>query len=106
MVSKASEDFPEPLSPVTTVSEFRGISTEMFFRLCCRAPRTVILLMPMLGERTTEQKRAAGSHRRVCRRIGAALLRILVVTSASRQSSADWECSAIRRPQDAGHVPA
>src|SRR5882762_385067 len=47
MVSKASEDFPEPLSPVMTVKLFRGISTEMFFKLCWRAPRTVMLLIAM-----------------------------------------------------------
>jgi hypothetical protein len=40
MVSKASEDFPEPESPVMTVSSFRGMLTEMFLRLCSRAPRT------------------------------------------------------------------
>src|SRR5262249_38369864 len=55
MVSKASEDFPEPLKPVITVKVLRGISTEMFFRLCWRAPLTVILLMAMdllnLGKR-------------------------------------------------------
>jgi hypothetical protein len=42
MVSKASDDFPEPLRPVMTVSEFRGIRTLTFLRLCCRAPETVI----------------------------------------------------------------
>src|SRR5215467_8479123 len=47
MVSKASDDFPDPLRPVMTVKAFLGISTEMFFRLCWRAPRTVILLMAM-----------------------------------------------------------
>src|SRR5690349_16800101 len=45
MVSKASDDLPEPLSPVITVSVLRGISTEMFFKLCWRAPRTVMLLI-------------------------------------------------------------
>jgi hypothetical protein len=34
MVSNASEDLPEPLKPVITVSVFRGISTLMFFKLC------------------------------------------------------------------------
>ena len=33
MVSKASDDFPEPESPVMTVSESRGISTEDAYRL-------------------------------------------------------------------------
>src|SRR5579875_2048355 len=42
MVSKASDDFPDPLRPVMTVRLLRGISTSMFLRLCCRAPRTVI----------------------------------------------------------------
>lgn len=45
MVSKAREDLPEPLRPVMTVNALRGISTLMFLRLCCRAPRTVILSM-------------------------------------------------------------
>jgi hypothetical protein len=47
MVSKARDDLPEPLNPVITVSVLRGISTLMFFRLCMRAPRTLILLMAM-----------------------------------------------------------
>src|SRR5712691_7484417 len=41
MVSKASEDLPDPESPVKTVRVFRGISTVMFLRLCSRAPRTM-----------------------------------------------------------------
>src|SRR5258708_7320050 len=45
MVSKASEDFPEPLRPVMTVKLFRGISTEMFFRLCWRAAGPGIVLI-------------------------------------------------------------
>src|ERR1700745_2690100 len=42
MVSKASEDLPEPERPVKTTSLSRGISTSMFFRLCSRAPRMVM----------------------------------------------------------------
>src|SRR3954454_22995251 len=42
MVSKASEDLPEPDRPVNTTSLSRGISTSMFLRLCSRAPRIVI----------------------------------------------------------------
>src|SRR5271156_3597165 len=45
MVSKAREDLPDPLRPVTTVRVLRGISTSMFLRLCWRAPRTEILVM-------------------------------------------------------------
>src|SRR5215468_4865359 len=42
MVSKASEDLPEPERPVNTTSLSRGISTSTFLRLCSRAPRIVI----------------------------------------------------------------
>src|SRR5579875_1368560 len=43
MVSKASEDLPEPDRPVITTSLSRGISRSMFLRLCCRAPLNTIL---------------------------------------------------------------
>ena len=39
MVSKTSDDLPEPDTPVTTVSRLCGISSEMFLRLWTRAPR-------------------------------------------------------------------
>src|ERR1044071_3297355 len=42
MVSKASEDLPEPETPVTTVSFSTGMVNETFFRLLTRAPRTMI----------------------------------------------------------------
>src|SRR5712692_7990372 len=42
MVSKASDDFPDPDRPVMTTRRFRGISTSMFLRLWTRAPRTAI----------------------------------------------------------------
>jgi hypothetical protein len=38
-----SEDFPDPETPVTTINLFRGISTEMFFKLCTLAPLINIL---------------------------------------------------------------
>src|SRR5688572_31001553 len=43
MVSKAREDFPEPDGPVTTVKVRRGISRSKPFRLCCLAPRMMML---------------------------------------------------------------
>src|SRR6266849_8375257 len=43
MVSKASEDLPEPLTPVTTVMALCGTSTLIFFRLWTRAPRMEIV---------------------------------------------------------------
>src|SRR6188474_2754673 len=39
MVSKTSDDLPDPETPVTTVSSLCGMSTETFFRLWTRAPR-------------------------------------------------------------------
>src|SRR5579859_515700 len=42
MVSKASDDLPEPERPVKTTSRSRGIDRVTFFRLCSRAPRIVI----------------------------------------------------------------
>src|SRR5207245_5357669 len=44
MVSKARLDLPEPERPVTTTSLSRGISTEMFLRLCTRAPCTAMVV--------------------------------------------------------------
>src|SRR5438270_9933439 len=44
MVSKARLDLPEPERPVTTMSLSRGISTDMFFKLCTRAPCTAIVV--------------------------------------------------------------
>src|ERR1035438_10507304 len=38
MVSKASDDLPLPLRPVTTTSLSRGICNVRFLRLCSRAP--------------------------------------------------------------------
>src|SRR5215831_5282761 len=43
MVSNARLDLPEPERPVMTTSRSRGISTEMFLRLCTRAPCTATL---------------------------------------------------------------
>ena len=44
MVSKASDDFPEPESPVITTSFSRGMEMSMFLRLWTRAPKTSIVL--------------------------------------------------------------
>src|SRR5439155_809642 len=44
MVSKARLDLPDPERPVTTTSLSRGISTDMFLRLCTRAPRTSMVV--------------------------------------------------------------
>src|SRR5437899_11206230 len=39
MVSKASDDLPDPDRPVKTISFSRGSSRVTFLRLCSRAPR-------------------------------------------------------------------
>src|SRR6266571_8983613 len=64
MVSKASDDLPEPESPVKTTSLSRGMESVTFLRLCSRAPRMVIW---SVGIRTIgyplfprDRKRAAG----------------------------------------------
>src|SRR5713226_8883409 len=41
-MSKASVDFPEPLTPVMTVRALRGICRSRFLRLFCLAPRILI----------------------------------------------------------------
>ena len=47
-MSNASEDLPDPLTPVTTVIALCGISTLTFFRLWTRAPRMEIVSLPAL----------------------------------------------------------
>src|SRR3954469_23425476 len=42
MVSKASEDLPDPESPVMTTSASRGSETVTSLRLCSRAPVTTM----------------------------------------------------------------
>src|SRR5579862_2142379 len=54
MVSKASELFPEPDTPLTTVSLEWGISQEIFFRLWVRAPRITIALFAEITEKAPE----------------------------------------------------
>jgi len=41
MLSNASDDLPEPIGPVTTVSAPNDSSTSRFFRLFWRAPRRI-----------------------------------------------------------------
>jgi ferrochelatase len=49
-VSKASDDFPDPLSPVMTVSALRGMRTVMFLKLCSRAEESCRLIAAALDE--------------------------------------------------------
>src|SRR6266852_326380 len=111
MVSKASDDLPDPLSPVITVRVLRGISTEMFFRLCWRAPRTVMLLMAMAtGSKDLEQRAdspaAMNLHGGVGGRVANLYFRIIFVRGNSGQmtapgsprSSGSWLHHKLRDP--------
>src|SRR5918998_4823245 len=57
MVSKASEDLPEPETPVTTVRRSMGMVKSTFFKLLTRAPRTVIASSVMLHFRRRHLQR-------------------------------------------------
>src|SRR5579883_3096479 len=53
MVSKASEDLPDPDTPVTTVRVLWSTVTSMFLRLWTRAPRTTMLSVDISTQETT-----------------------------------------------------
>src|SRR5262245_29646834 len=57
MVSKASDDFPEPLKPVITTSLSRGMFSVRFFRLCSRAPP--ILMKPLLTNQISVNRQSS-----------------------------------------------
>src|SRR6516225_8824854 len=60
IVSKASEDLPDPDSPVITTRLSRGRSTSMFLRLCSRAPRIRICCCMRKSYRGTSLDATAG----------------------------------------------
>src|ERR1700721_506746 len=66
MVSNASDDLPEPDTPVTTVNVLCGTSKSTFLRLWTRAPRTTMLCVEMLsvadGEAESQQHDADGGR--------------------------------------------
>src|SRR5512143_2240678 len=86
MVSKASDDLPEPDRPVITISRSRGSSTSMFLRLCSRAPRMI-----SLSSGITWQYR----DREGC---GQAVVRVLVVTPPPGARSAQRNPQGARDP--------
>src|SRR6267142_2204332 len=66
IVSKASDDLPEPESPVITTSWSRGISRSTFLRLCSRAPRMTIRSLAIATYYTARGPRQGrGGERRV-----------------------------------------
>src|SRR5262245_27770732 len=76
MVSKASEDLPEPDRPVSTTNWSRGRSRSMFLRLCSRAPRIEMNLPGAAAARA-----GAGAGREV-------VLAIVAAAAAGRLSRA------------------
>src|SRR5271170_7379483 len=49
MVSKASDDLPEPLNPVITTNLSRGMERLRFFKLCWRAP-PILMNFPVMRQ--------------------------------------------------------
>src|ERR1700752_1094565 len=98
MVSKASEDLPDPLRPVITVRVFLGISTSIFLRLCWRAPRTEILVIAIRPESTVMSVRNVdGSTDLLESRSAYFYVGILSVNSDQRQRGVDWNQSRAAR---------
>src|SRR5438552_1248443 len=92
---KASDDFPEPEGPVTTVSWRCGMSTEMFLRLCVLAPRMAMVREGIFECRTLRDllchpERSEGSVR-----AGSppSFLATLGMTATNESRAADRSCS-------------
>src|SRR2546430_17437786 len=85
MVSKAREDFPEPLTPVTAVMALCGISTLMFFRLWTRAPRT---RMDSCSCRTSVAARVISfvAKGKLIQRVSTALPKLQIIRPLSKRS--------------------
>src|ERR687891_39605 len=73
MVSKASDDLPEPDSPVKTISRSRGSSRLTLRRLCSRAPLTTsesatkseAIARASLGNACSQEHAGGHSHARL-----------------------------------------
>src|SRR5438270_13425179 len=89
MVSKASDDFPEPDSPVKTTSLSRGMERVTFLRLCSRAPRMVIW---SVGIRTFGYPLFSRDRRRPARGGDQPPLELLVPALADRRPAPALEC--------------
>src|SRR3954447_16249903 len=67
IVSNASDDLPDPDSPVMTTSASRGIFSEMSRRLCSRAPETTMQLFGGTDNQYTDpNRRSHGRHPAHC----------------------------------------
>src|SRR5215469_9086906 len=98
MVSKASEDLPDPETPVTTVRVLWGIEKSMFLRLCTRAPRTVMLSLDIF---TRDRRGPSGCLRdQGSYRSFSGSTESLYYTA--REVKACWSCSGARKPAAKG----
>src|SRR5579872_1421658 len=96
MVSKARDDLPDPLRPVITVNVFRGISTEIFLRLCWRAPRTVMLLIAMGPEAASEAGRNTSPYTNAAIQTGPGGCRAILLSYLSSH----WRTGSMRDKND------
>src|SRR5713226_4001328 len=85
IVSKASDDLPDPDRPVNTTSLSRGIDSVTFLRLCSRAPRIVIW---SVGIRTLRYSFSRAT----------ANVALAVATSLPSLPSTRHSATAVRRP--------
>src|SRR5215213_7741504 len=87
MVSKASEDLPEPETPVTTVSLPTGMENEMFLRLLTRAPRTSMAssIMSLKDCHATQREISGGRQTHMITRIFPETKRGTHVSTACRK---------------------
>src|SRR5918997_668660 len=102
MVSKASDDLPDPESPVMQTRAFRGSRTSMSLRLCSRAPWTIsssVAMAPCIlaSEHMFVQsspdygRRLAGTRLRMHETAKRAALATLVVGGVVVLALALWE---------------
>src|SRR5690349_2126353 len=88
MVSNASDDFPEPESPVITVRRLRGIETETFLRLCSRAPRTTRYSWAIAPKGTRSRARGSTGSRLPRRHLAFTSLHDIIPRRAERRRGA------------------
>src|SRR5438128_2087899 len=87
MVSKASDDLPEPETPVMTTNLLRGMTTSMFLRLCSRAPR--MTMESMVGRNLTLSTEGRFQGRHSWRRAPSPAERVATSRALLRSARAD-----------------
>ncbi|MNI40619.1 hypothetical protein D3C73_948500 [compost metagenome] len=77
MISNIRLDFPDPLTPVATISLFLGMEMSMFLRLCTRAPFIVMLFThsPLFQYLTMQEVLSASRYQPVAYFVDSGLVR-------------------------------